>query len=140
MMNVGVPRMWGCHVAHPGGNQVTGDLHDDGSVGDAEDEVGLEALSAAEQSLLDAALEFYGASSGVIDMAGPERPQLRQDAAGFQAVRRAMGTLEDRVRDARDAGVTPERIAQVARIDREMVELILQRDPTAAPGSSSSDG
>lgn len=92
-----------------------------------------ERLTAAEQALLDAALEFYGAAEGVIDLAGPERPQVRQDAAGFQAVRRAMGVLEERVRGAHAAGVATPRIAEVARIEQEMVELILRRDAAAAP-------
>ncbi len=92
-----------------------------------------ERLSPVEQALLDAALEFYGAAEGVIDLAGVERPQVRRDAAGFEAVRQAMSVLEDRVRRARAAGVAPERIAEVARIEQEMVELILQRDTTAAP-------
>lgn len=139
-MNVSVPD--GEPASHiEEATSVTGDLHDNRSAtGGADDEAGPEALSDAEQSLLDAALEFYGASSGVIDLAGPERPLLRQDASGFQAVRRAMGVLEDRVHNARDAGVRPERIAQVSRLDPEIVELILQRDRVAAPEPSPSDG
>jgi hypothetical protein len=94
---------------------------------DATDEVGEQDWTPVEQALLDAALQFYGAAEGVIDYAGRERPQLRQDAAGFEAVRRAMAALERCVVDAHAAGATPERIAQVARIEPEMVTLILQR-------------
>ncbi len=93
----------------------------------ASDEAGEEGWTPVEQALLDAALEFYGAAEGVIDYAGRERPQVRQDAAGFEAVRRAMAGLEQRVVDARAAGATPERIAQLARIEPEMVTLILER-------------
>ncbi|HEX4806557.1 MAG TPA: hypothetical protein VFU94_11715 [Conexibacter sp.] len=87
----------------------------------------------AERALLEAALEFYDAAQGVIDYAGSERPRLRHDAAGFEAVRQAMATLEQRVLAAHAAGATPERIAEVARMDAEMVELILRR-----PGAASS--
>jgi hypothetical protein len=108
---------------------VTRDEHRDGfAVDDGEsDEAGAEAWTPAEQALLDAALEFYGAAEGVIDYSGRERPQLRQDAAGFDAVRRAMGVLEQRVTAAHAGGATPERIAQVARIELETVTLILER-------------
>jgi hypothetical protein len=111
---------------------VTGDPHSDTSTADTPAEA--DAWTPPERALLDAALEFYGAAEGVIDFASRERPQLRQDAAGFEAVRRAMGALEDCVRGAHAAGVAPERIAEIARIDREMVELILQRGAAAAPG------
>jgi hypothetical protein len=116
---------------------VTRHLNGDRSGANAgvDDKRGEEAWTPAEHALLDAALAFYGAAEGVIDYAGRRRPQVRQDAAGFDAVRRAMAALEDRVRSARAAGVTPERIAQVARIDEEMVSLILQREP-AAPSST----
>jgi hypothetical protein len=86
-----------------------------------------------ERALLDAALEFYGAAEGVIDYSGTERPQLRQGAAGFEAIRRAMGVLDARVRDAHAAGTSPQRIAEIARIEPEMVELILGREGSAAP-------
>ena len=86
-----------------------------------------EPWSAAEHALLDAALAFYAAAEGVIDFAGPERPLLRQDADGFKAVREAMGGLEEQVLAAHATGVAPERIAEIARIEREMVTLILQR-------------
>jgi hypothetical protein len=99
---------------------------------DDSDKIGEEAWTPAEQALLDAALEFYGAAEGVIDFAGRERPQLRQgDAAGFDAVRRAMALLEERVVAAHAAGASPDRIAQIARIEEETIELILQRQGAA---------
>jgi hypothetical protein len=100
-----------------------------------DDEIGGEPWTTAEQALLDAALEFYGAAEGVIDYAAPERPQLRQDAAGFDAVRRAMALLEERVAVAHAAGASPERIAEIARIEHETIVLILQRQG-AAPSPS----
>jgi hypothetical protein len=91
-----------------------------------------EAWTPAEQALLDAALEFYGAAEGVIDFAGRDRPQLRQgDAAGFEAVRRAMALLEERVVAAHATGTSPERIAQIARIEEETIVLILERQGAA---------
>lgn len=104
-------------------------MGDESAAGGGEDgdETGEEAWTSAEQALLDAALEFYGAAEGVIDYAGRERPQLRQDAAGFDAVRRAMALLEERVVAAHTAGASPERIAQIARIEQETIVLILQR-------------
>jgi hypothetical protein len=115
---------------------VTGDLHNDRSIADD----GVEAADDAgwtpeERAVLDAALEFYAASATVIDYAAPEGPHLRQDAAGFDAVRRAMAVLEDRVRAAGAAGTTPERIAEIARLDHDMVVLILERGE-AAPSPS----
>lgn len=98
------------------------------SPGEAAGETG---WTTAERALLDAAVEFYGAAEGVIDFAG-ERPQVRQDAAGFQAVRAAMARLEDHVLAAHAAGATPERIAEVARIEHEMVTLILARHGAAS--------
>ena len=98
--------------------------------GGADREVG-EEWTPAEQALLDAALEFYGAAGGVIDLAGGDRPQLRQDAAGFDAVRRAMGALEERVAVAHEAGVSPERIAEIARIEPDTIALILARRAAA---------
>jgi hypothetical protein len=95
------------------------------------DEDGENAWTQAEQALLDAALEFYGAAEGVLDYTGRDRPQLRQDAAGFDAVRRAMALLEERVVAAHAAGASPERIAQVARIEQETIVLILQRGGAA---------
>lgn len=91
----------------------------------------------AEQALMDAALEFYGAAESVIDLDGSERPQVRRDAAGFEAVRRAMGQLETRVAEAHADGVQPERIAQITRIELETIELILERRD-GAPSSDDS--
>lgn len=101
-------------------------------------DAGAESWTPAELALLDAALEFYAAAQGVIELSAPERPQLRHDAAGFEAVRRAMAALETRVLAAHAEGATPERIAQVARIDREMVELIVRR-AGAAPSPPEED-
>lgn len=114
---------------------MTGDLNSSRSTdGAAEAESVAHAWTPPERALLDAALEFYGAAEGVIDYTGRERPEVRQDAAGFEAIRRAMGVLEGRVRSAYAAGVVPARIAEIARIDREMVTLILERERAAAPG------
>ncbi len=99
--------------------------------GDDGEQAGQEVWTPAEQALLNAALEFYGAADGVIDYAGRERPQLRQDAAGFDAVRRAMALLEERVVAAHTAGASPERIAQIARIEQDTIVLILQRGGAA---------
>lgn len=116
---------------------MTREPHGDGAGHDgAEDELGEERWTPAERALLDAALEFYGAARGVIDFEGGDRPQLRQDAAGFDAVRKAMARLESCVLAAAADGATPERIVQIARIEQEMVELILRRRgprPPAAP-------
>ena len=114
---------------------MTGDLHHTGSAADggSASEAGKDPWAPVEHALLDAALEFYGAAEGVIDYAGRERPHLRQDAAGFTAIRKAMATLEERVRSAHAAGVPPERIAEIARIEPEMVELILQRESAVEP-------
>jgi hypothetical protein len=105
----------------------------DGSAagGDADGEVREEPWTPAEQALLEAALDFYGAAEGVIDFAGRDRPQLRQDAAAFQAIRRAMGALEERVAAAHTAGASPERIAQIARIEPDTIALILERRAAA---------
>jgi hypothetical protein len=110
---------------------VTQGLDGDGSDARADEHTGGDLWAPAERQLLNAALDFYGAADGVIDFAGLERPQLRQDAAGFEAVRRAMAALEESVRAAQSAGVTPERIAEIARIDPEMVTLILERRDAA---------
>jgi len=104
---------------------VTGEAPADG--GKDDETIGEEAWTPVEQALLDAALEFYRAAEGVIDYAGRERPQLRQGAPGFDAVRQAMALLEGRVVAAHAAGATPERIAQIARIEQETIVLILQR-------------
>jgi hypothetical protein len=95
--------------------------------GGPDEAVAAETWTPAERALLDAALEFYGAADGVIDYEGCERPRLRQDAAGFEAIRRAMSALEERVVAAHAAGVAPERIAQLAHVEHEMVDLILRR-------------
>ena len=81
----------------------------------------------AEQALLDAALEFYDAAEGVIDLSGDERPRVRRDVSGFTAIRHAMSRLEERVAEAHAAGASPERIAQIARIEEETIALILER-------------
>lgn len=108
----------------------------DGTVagGGADGEVGEEAWTASEEALLEAALGFYAAAEGVIEFAGRDRPQLRRDAAGFDAIRRAMGALEERVMAAHAAGISAERIAQIARIEQETIALILERR-SAAPSS-----
>ncbi len=108
------------------GDQSAADGGDDDDGGIDE-----QAWTPVEQALLEAALEFYGAAGGVLDYAGRERPKLRQDAAGFEAVRHAMGLLEQRVVAAHEAGATPERIAQIARIEQETIALILQRQGAA---------
>lgn len=89
-----------------------------------------------EQALLDAALEFYGAAEAVIDYGGPDRPRLRYDVGGLQAVRDAMAGLERQIRAARNAGVTAEAIAGITRLEREIVELILDGRPMPAPDAS----
>ena len=88
--------------------------------------------SPAERALLEAALEFYGAASSVIEYRGPERPHLRPDAEGLRAVREAMGALDRHVLAAHRAGVAPAQIAQIARLEPEIVELILARGRAAA--------
>lgn len=103
----------------------------------ADGEVSGDGWTPVEQALLEGALDFYGAAEGVIEFAGRERPLLRQDAAGFEAVRRAMAALEERVVAAHAAGASPERIAQIARIEQETIELILRRQGTA-PSSDES--
>ncbi|MGN6188693.1 MAG: hypothetical protein ACTHOE_07320 [Conexibacter sp.] len=111
----------------------------DGSTaeGDADSGVGEDAWTPAERAVLDAALDFYGAAEGVIDLAGGARPQLRHDAAAFKAIQRAMAALEARVVAAHAAGTTAERIAQIARMEQETIDLILRRR-SAAPSSGGS--
>jgi hypothetical protein len=130
MVNAGVPG-WGspAFLLRRGGASVTSD--ETAAGGGADDEVGEEPWTPVERALLDAALEFYGAAEGVIDYAGDERPQLRQDAAAFKAIRQAMGALEERVVAAHAAGASPERIAQIARIEPETIALILERQAAA---------
>jgi hypothetical protein len=95
--------------------------------GDAEQPRGTtgDRAAEAERTLLDAALEFYGAAGAVIDYAGPDRPRVRHDAAGLGQVRDAMTALEAQVRRAHAAGLPRDRIARVARLEEEIVELIL---------------
>ena len=92
-----------------------------------------------ERALLDAALEFYGAAGGVIEFAGDEHPHphLRQNAEAFKAIRAAMGALEQCVVAAHAAGASAERIAQIARIERETIDLILQRQAAARSSAES---
>ncbi len=99
----------------------------DGADGEVEEDV----WTPIEHGLLEAALDFYGAADGVIEHADGERPQLRRGAAGFDAVRQAMGVLEQRVMAARAAGASPERIARITRIEQETIDLILQRQGAA---------
>jgi hypothetical protein len=105
--------------------------------GGTDSEIDQTRWTPTEQALLEAALDFYGAAEGVIDFAARERPALRQDAAGFEAVRRAMGALEERVVVAHEAGASPERIAEIARIEPDTIALILQRR-AAAPSPDES--
>jgi hypothetical protein len=102
------------------------------STTDRED-LAAEAWSAAERALLDSALDFYGAAEGLIDLADAERPRVRHDVAGLQAVGDAMAALEQRVRAAHEQGVAPERIAQLARLEPEMVAAMLERERTPEP-------
>lgn len=117
---------------------MTREPHGEGAGHDgAEDELGEESWTPAERALLDAALDFFGAAQGVIEYEGRERPRLRHDAAGFDAVRHAMARLEERVLAAAADGLTPTRIAEIARIEPEMVELILRRRPSRPPAAPS---
>jgi len=107
-----------------------------GSAGEHGGETRGEAVqTAVERQLLDAALAFYGAAGGIIEHAGLPRPRLRRDAAGFEAVRQAMAALEAGVVNAHEAGLDADRIAEIARIDAEMVALVLRRRG-AAPSSA----
>jgi hypothetical protein len=113
---------------------VTGDGSTPG--GSADGRVDEEALTPSEQALLEATLEFYSAAGGVIAFTGEEHPHphLRHNADGFKAIREAMGALEPCVVAAHAAGTSAERIAQIARIEQETIDLILQRQ-AAAPSS-----
>src|SRR5262249_9185418 len=84
---------------------------------------GGDGWSEREHALLDAALEFYGAAEAVIDYGGVDRPRLRYDVGGLQAVRDAMASLEADIRAAHDAGASSEQIASITRLDPEIVEL-----------------
>lgn len=92
----------------------------------------------AERALLDSALDFFGAAESVIDYAGPDRPHLRYDADGLREVRNAMAALEERIHVAHVAGVTPDRIASITRLELEMVELIIARH--GEPAGDDADG
>lgn len=115
---------------------MTGDRDNDGSVagsggGESDEDATEESWTPAERALLDAALDFYDAAESVIDYAGRKRPQLRPGPAGFDAVRHAMAALEARVVAAHAEGVPPGRIAEIARIEHEIVTLIVQRQDAA---------
>jgi hypothetical protein len=105
-------------------------------VSEADDIADGEDWSPAERALLDSALEFYGAAETVIDLGGAERPRLRYDVNGLQAVREAMTTLEERIRVAHEAGVAPERIAGITRLELEIVELIVTGRKRAVEGAA----
>jgi hypothetical protein len=87
----------------------------------------------AERALLDSALDFYGAAVGLIDLSGSDRPRLRYDIEGLRAVGDAMAELEGCLRKAHKEGVPPERIAEIARLEPEMVAEMLRHDPASAP-------
>ena len=99
-------------------------------IGDGDD------WSPAERALLDSALEFYGAAETVIDLGAKQRPQLRYDVNGLQAVREAMTTLEERIRVAHGDGVPPERIAGITRLELEVVEMILSGRKRTVEGAA----
>lgn len=84
-------------------------------------------VSFVERGLFNSALDFYGAAGAVIDHRGQDRPRLRWDLDGLQDVRAAMGALERRIGVASRAGLSPERIAGITRLDPEVVELIVAR-------------
>ncbi|HEU4701720.1 MAG TPA: hypothetical protein VFS37_04495 [Conexibacter sp.] len=116
-------------------------MTDDGSAagGGADGQAGEQTWTPVEQALLEAALEFYSAAGGVIEFTGDGSSQLhlRHHADGFKAIRQAMGTLQERVVAAHAAGASPERIAQIARMEQETIDVILQRQ-SAAPSSGES--
>lgn len=99
----------------------------------ADGDVGEDSWTPDEQALLEAALDFYSAAGGVIEFTDDRSPHLhlRHNADGFKAIRQAMGTLQERVVAAHAAGSTPERIAQIARMEQETIDLILQRQGAA---------
>jgi hypothetical protein len=105
----------------------------------ADGDAGEDLWTADEQALLEAALDFYSAAGGVIEFTDDKRPHLhlRHTADGFKAIQQAMGALQERVVAAHAAGATPERIAQIARMEQETIDLILQRRD-AAPDSETS--
>lgn len=92
--------------------------------------------STVERGLLKSALDFYGAAEAVIDYRGPNRPRLRYDVAGLQAVRAAMSELEVRIRLAHRAGMSVREIARISRLELDVIEMILgrERDPADRTG------
>lgn len=117
---------------------MTRDVERGASGGDDAADADADAWTADERALLDAALEFYGAAEGAIDFSGPDPPRVRQDAAAFDAIRSTMSALERCVRSAHASGVGPERIAEVTRIEPEIVALILQRGDGNGDGDAPS--
>ena len=105
----------------------------------ADGDVGEDLWTPDEQALLEAALDFYNAAGGVIEFTDGRQSQLhlRHNAEGFKAIRQAMGALQERVVAAHAAGASPQRIAQIARMEQETIDLILQRQG-AAPSSEQS--
>lgn len=99
-----------------------------------EDEVGgaTPIGSTVERGLFNSALDFYGAAESVIDYSGPEKPRLRYDVTGLQAVRAAMGELEQRISLAWRAGMSAEQIAEITRLEPEVVDMILLRQRDSA--------
>jgi len=88
---------------------------------------GKDTWTPLEQALLEAALDFYSAAGGVIEFTDERHPHLRPNADGFNAIRQAMAALQERVVAAHAAGASPERIAQIARMEQETIDLILAR-------------
>lgn len=95
----------------------------------ADSEVHEDGWSPGEQALLEAALDFYNAAGGVIEFTDDRKPHLhlRHTADGFKAIQQAMGALQERVVAAHASGASPERIAQIARMEQETIDLILRR-------------
>lgn len=92
--------------------------------------------SMIERGLFNSALDFFGAAEAVIDYSGPDRPKLRYDVAGLQAVRSAMGALEQRMMLAHRAGMPPEEIARITRLEQDVVDMILNRRRDTAQGAA----
>lgn len=84
-------------------------------------------VSAVERGLFNSALDFFGAAVAVIDYRGSERPRLRWDVDGLHDVRTAMGALERRIGLACRAGFSTDQIVRITRLDRDVVELIVER-------------
>jgi hypothetical protein len=91
--------------------------------------------STLERGLLNAALDFYGAAEAVIDYTRHERPRLRYDINGLQAVRAAMTALEERIRLAQRGGLSAQRIAALTRLELDVVRMILERRDDTAPSA-----